>query len=336
MNSTIILEKLLNGTHLTAQECRLLLFAMSEGNVSTVQIAAILTALRIKGETPDEISGFIHAMREKMIPMKTNGVIDVCGTGGDGSQTFNISTAVAFVAAGAGAKVAKHGNRAASSSCGSADVLEALGTNIHLNPKDAQKILKKVGIVFLFAPLYHPAMKLVAQTRKELGIRTIFNVLGPFCNPASVRRQIIGVPNVATAQVLALAAKHLSYVHLCILTSEGMDEASTFINTTVFEVKGSTVKKFTLKPKMYGFGKSLKKKLLGGSAQVNAKIINDVLEGNRGPHRDIVVFNSALALYVAGIVTKITEGIKLAKTSIDSGVAKAKLLKLIAETRKYV
>lgn len=302
-----------------------------QGNLTGVQIASLLTGLRMKGETEEEIIGFIKAMRRRMVKMPIGaGAIDVCGTGGDGKGTFNISTATAFVVTGAGVAVAKHGNRAASSKSGSADVLEAMGVNIMLTAAQVMRCLKEVGITFLFAPLYHPAMKHVSLVRRELGIRTIFNFLGPLVNPAGVKRQIIGVPNLEIAEKLSRVAARLRYEHLLILTSEdGLDEVSVLAKTHVFEVKGKKAKKYILDPKKYGFKYEKNNFIHGGDAKENAAIIKSILDGERGlpagrqgGRRDIVIFNSALALYVSGKAKTIDEGILMAKKSIDSGRAK--------------
>ena len=263
-------------------------------------------------------------------------MLDIVGTGGDGAGTFNISTASSFVVAGCGVKVAKHGNRAASSKCGSADVLEALGVNINLAPKQAGKILEKVGMVFLFAPLYHPAMKNIAPVRRELGIRTVFNFLGPFLNPANTKIQLLGVPNIEIAEKLAKVASKLKFTHLMIITSlDGMDEITTTESSRVFEVNGSQIKSFIINPQKYGIKKAFKKELLGGDPKQNAGIIQDILEGKKGPKRDIVVLNSGAALYLGGKAKSISEGIKLAEKLIDSKAAKQVLEKLTAETQKY-
>src|SRR6185369_10291178 len=260
------------------------------GNLLPSQIAALVTALRMKGETVDELVGFIKAMREAMIRIDAPGAIDVCGTGGDGSKSFNISTAAAFVIAGAGVKVAKHGNRAASSTCGSADVLEALGVNFVLNAKQAESVFGKVGMVFLFAPLFHPATKQVAVVRKELGIRTLFNFLGPFVSPASVTKQLIGVLNIEIAEKLIQVGRKLDYARLVIVTSEdGMDEISLSAKTNIFTLKNKKIKQFILDPQKYGFKKIAKKSVEEGTLKQNAEYVKDILTSARGPRRDIVV-----------------------------------------------
>ncbi len=337
MNELTILNKLLDLQNLTTEEITYLFTAMADGTLSAVYIAAILTALRMKKETDEEISGFITAMRSHMVPVNVpKNAIDVCGTGGDNANTFNISTAVAFVVAGAGVPVAKHGNRAASSKCGSADVLEKLGIHITLSPKQAAQILNKTGMVFLFAPSYHPALKPIGAVRKELKIRTIFNFLGPFANPASVKRQIIGVPNVSVARTLAKAALRLNYTHLLIVTSDdGLDEISTDTPSTLIEIKNKRIIKKKFNPSTAGFGKRKYNELRGGTAEENALIIEQILSGEKGPRRDIVVLNSAAALYVAGKVKSIRKGIVIAEKSINSGSALNVLKNLIKESQMY-
>ena len=336
MDVTKILNKLIQKENLTEEESKVVLMGVIDGSIPPVQTAAILVALRMKGESVEEIRGFIKVMRQNMVGVKANFAIDVCGTGGDGSNSFNISTAVSFVVAGAGIKVAKHGNRAASSKCGSADVLEELGVNINLSAQQASEIIKKVGMVFLFAPLFHPATKNVVAVRKELKIRTVFNFLGPFLNPASVTKQLIGVPNIEIAEKLIQVGKQLGYEHLVIVTSEdGMDEISISEKTKVYELKKGKIKQFVINPQDYGFRKSSKQEIEGGSAEQNSLIIKSILNGNKDAKRDIVVLNAAAAFYTADKVKDIKSGIKLAEESIDSGEAKSVLGNLVKETQKY-
>lgn len=335
MNTKQLLHTIIQNQHITTEEASFLLAEIMRGNSNEVVISSLLTALAMKGETVDEIVGFIQTMKEQMILVSGSDAVDVCGTGGDGKQTFNISTAVAFVVAGAGVKVAKHGNRAASSLCGSADVLETLGVHISLNAQQAKEVLEKVGMVFLFAPLFHPTMKTVSSVRKELGIRTVFNLLGPFCNPAGVKRQLIGVPSIAIAEKLIQVGKRLDYDHLIIATSEdGLDEISIAKKTYLYELKNGNVSRRIIDPKTYGFQYE-KEDLNGGDAGVNANIIIDILNDLSGQHRDIVLLNSAVALYVSGKVPTVEEGLVHAKNSIDSGKAKKVLEDLVKETQTY-
>lgn len=336
MDASIILSKLIQKENLTENESRAFLEGVIDGDIGPVQTGAILTALSINGENPDEILGLIKLMRDKMIRIPFEGALDVCGTGGDMSGSFNISTATAFVVAGAGAYVAKHGNRAASSKCGSADVLEELGVNINLTSSQAKKILEKVGMVFIFAPLFHKATKNVVLVRKELKIRTVFNFLGPFLNPASVKRQLIGVPNVEVAKKLIQVGKKLKYEHLLIATSvDGMDEISISSKTNVFELKNGKIKKFVIDPTDYGFKLSPRKEITEGNLSQNAKYIIDLLNGVKNARRDIVVLNAGVALYVSGKAKSIEQGIEKSKESINNGRAKKVLENLIEETNKY-
>jgi len=332
-----LLEKIVNNKNLSLDEAKFLMEQMMEGKVSEVQMAAILVGLRMKGESENEILGFIKAMREKMTKVKTKGlVIDTCGTGGDKSGSFNISTAAALVVAGAGVKVAKHGNRSVSSNCGSADVLEELGVNIMLEPKQTVEVLNKAGIVFLFAPLYHPAMKNIALVRQALKLRTVFNFLGPLVNPAEVKRQLLGVANLAVAKKLVKVAKRLAYKHLMLVCSkDGLDEISISAPSHIFEIKGNKVVKKIIKPEDFGIKRVSKKYLLGGKVEENARIIKQILVGKKGPQREVVILNSGTALYVSGKVRTINQGIKLAQESIDKGKAKETLNKLIRISNNF-
>lgn len=336
MDTKILLNKLIDGKSLSQKEAVFLLEEMIAGKLMPAQSAAVLVALRAKGESIDEILGFIKTMRQHMIKINAPKALDIVGTGGDGANTFNISTAASFVVAGGGVKVAKHGNRAASSICGSADVLEALGVNINLTSKQAATVLEKGGLVFLFAPNFHPAMKQIGPIRKELGIRTIFNFLGPFLNPAETRRQLLGVAEIDIAEKLARVALKLKFTHLMIVTSlDGMDEITTTAKTKVFEIKNGKLKTYFISSQQFGIKSSTKKDLAGGDATENAKIIQDILKGEKGPKRDILVLNSAAAFYLAGKAKDIKSGIKLAEESIDSGAAFKVLKDLIKETQKY-
>lgn len=337
MNTKFLLNKLADKNNLTQKESSNLAEAIIDGSLTQIQSAAVLIALRTKGETIDEIIGFIKTMRKYMIKINAPKALDIVGTGGDGIGTFNISTAASFVAAGIGIPVAKHGNRAASSICGSADVLEALGVNINLAPQQAEEVFQKVGLVFLFAPLYHPVMKQIAPIRKELELRTIFNYLGPFLNPGQTKRQLLGVPNIEIARKLSQVAAKLNYTHLMIVaSSDGMDEITTTSKTEVFEVKGKKIKSFQLSSKQFGIKQAFIKDLIGKDAKNNAAIIQNILKGQSGPRRDIVILNSAAACYLSGKVKNIQDGILFAEKSIDNGLALQKLQDLILETNRYV
>lgn len=336
MQTTRLLNKVLEGHDLSVKDAGSLLEAIMNGTVTSAQAAGFLVALRMKGESEKEIIGFIRTMREKMLTIDAPGAIDIVGTGGARVDPFNISTAAAFVARGAGAKIAKHGNRAASSKCGSFDVLEALGVKIDLSPQQAQAVFNATGMVFLFAPLYHPAMKQVVAVRRELKVRTIFNILGPFTNPAGTKKQLTGVPDLKTAKRMARVARGLGFENNCIVTSEdGMDELSTSAKTHLFEVRGKTVRKTVVDPQKLGFKRPKKNVLQSGTKEENAAAIRDILRGEKGPRRDVVVLNAGAAVYVAGLAKTINDGIRLAEQSIDTGAAKAALERLVAESQKF-
>jgi len=324
-----LINKLINKNNLSKEEAGELLAGIMKGELSSVRIAMVLTALRMKGETVEEIAGFIEVLRSKMVRIRVQGGVDVCGTGGDNLGTFNISTAVAFVLASAGVRVVKHGNRAASSLCGSADVLEAMEMKIDLSPEQAKRVLEKTGMVFLFAPLYHPAYKPVAIVRKELKIPTVFNFLGPFINPASVKRQLIGVSNRDMAAKLAEVAEKLNYTHLIIVSSQdGLDEVSIFAPTIIFEVRGRTTQKYKFNPKKYGMGGKFEQ-IVGGDVLMNAQILRDIFAGKKGEQRNMVVVNSAFGFLVADKVKNVKEGMLLAEEMIDSGRAERKVREVI-------
>jgi anthranilate phosphoribosyltransferase len=327
------IKRAVDGKHLGRDEMHAVFGDVMDGKTSDVQKSALLIALRMKGETADEITGAALAMRERVTPLDVDreNLVDTCGTGGDGRGTFNISTIAAIVAAGAGANVAKHGNRAVSSACGSADVLSALGVHIDLDAPRMSDVLRRAGIAFLFAPKLHPAMSAVAGVRKELGVRTIFNVLGPLTNPAFARRQVLGVfadPLVETvAHVLAaLGAEHALVVH----SRDGMDEISVSAPTRVCEVRGGEVRSYELTPEEIGVGRHPIERLAGGDARENAAIARAVLAGENGARHDVVVANAGAALYVAGLAPSVREGVALAKESIASGAARERLEQLIA------
>jgi anthranilate phosphoribosyltransferase len=298
-----------------------------EGNATDAQIAAFLTALRMKGETVDEITGAARVMREKVEKIKAPAyTVDTCGTGGDMSHTFNISTTSALVVAACGVPVAKHGNRSVSSRCGSADVLEALGIKIDLAPQKVEKCIEKTGFGFMFAPLFHPAMKYAIGPRRETGIRTIFNILGPLTNPAGAERQIMGVfqdeLTGKLAQVLAkLGVKHAFVVH----GEDGLDEITNTDKTRISEMKDGRVNTYFITPEDLGFARAVKSDLAGGDARENAAITTDILQGREGPKRDIVIMNAAAALIAGDRAKSLPEAVKIAAEAINSGAALKKL-----------
>ncbi len=317
-----LLGKLMRGEHLAFDEMRTALDGIMEGAWTPAQIAGFLVALRIKGETPEEIAAAADAMRDKAVrvPVTRANVIDTCGTGGDHSGTFNISTAAAIVAAGAGAAVAKHGNRAISSRCGSANVLQELGVNIELSPERVGACVDATGVGFLFAPNLHPAMKHVAGPRKELGQRTIFNLLGPLLNPARAKRQVIGVFDQNLTRVFAEVLQRLGSEHVLVVAgTDGLDEISLCAPTKVAELKDGKIGEFILNPQDLGFSLATPGDLAGGDAAENAAILRDIFAGKKGPARDIVVLNAGAALYVAGLAKSIKEGAALAAKAIDEG-----------------
>jgi anthranilate phosphoribosyltransferase len=309
-----------------------------EGRLEQTQIVALLTSLRSKGEAVEELVGFARAMRRRVnhagAQAQLAPLVDTCGTGGDGGGTFNVSTAAALVVAGAGVRVAKHGNRSFSSRCGSADVVEALGVKIDIPPEWALAAIGKVGIGFLFAPSMHTAMKHVAAARREAGGRTIFNLLGPLTNPAGATAQVIGVPAPGLVDKLGHALAELGTQHAFVVHGvDGIDEVSLSDETEVVEVRPHSVTRYRVKPRDFGVAPANCGELAGGDAAENAAIIRGVLEGERGPRRDFVCVNAAAALVAAGRAADFREGTQLAERAIDSGSAKAKLQALIVFTR---
>jgi anthranilate phosphoribosyltransferase len=302
------------------------------GETTDAQIASLLTALRMKGETVDEITGFVKAMRDKVTKINApqEYLIDTCGTGGDGAGTFNISTISAIVAAGAGCKVAKHGNRSVSSDCGSADLLKQLGVNIENPPEKVEKCIEEAGVGFLFAPLLHPAMKYAIGPRRELSVRTIFNILGPLTNPAGAKRQLLGVYANELTTPIANVLANLDSVHCMVVHGEdGLDEITTTGKTFVSELKDGKVTEYTISPEDFGMIKREPGDLKGGTPQNNAEIALNLLEGGTGGKREITILNSGAAIYVSGKAESLSEGIEKARESIDSGEALKTLNKLV-------
>lgn len=331
------IKKLVAGDDLTREEMFTVFGNMMDGKTSDIQKSALLISLRMKGETVDEITGAAMAMRERVTPLSVGDrvLVDTCGTGGDGRGTFNISTVAALVAAGAGAFVAKHGNRAVSSSCGSADLLMELGVAVDLDAARMSQVLDRAGISFLFAPKLHPAMGAVAGVRRELGVRTIFNVLGPLTNPAFAKRQVIGVysnhlVDIVAEVLLALGATHALVVH----SRDGLDEISVSAPTRVAEVKDGAIRTYEVTPEEVGVPQSPIESVRGGDAKENARIARAILGGEKGAQADIVAANAGAALYVGGAAGSIRDGVDLAKESIASGRAAEKLEQLIAVTRE--
>jgi len=331
------IEKIRQKKNLTPQEMENAMRAIMKGEAAKEDVASFLLALRDKGPTIEEITAAARIMRQFALPVKTNHkiILDTCGTGGDKSGTFNISTVVALVVAAAGVAVAKHGNRSVSSRCGSADILEALGVKIDLDNVQLGQCLDEVSIAFLFAQKLHPAMKHAAPVRKELGVETIFNILGPLTNPAGATHQMVGVYDRKFVEPLANVLKNLgSKKALVVHGKDGLDEITTTDETFISEFDGQKVKSFTVTPEQFGIKKAKKEDLKGRDLGVNIKITQDTLEGQIGAKRDIVVLNAAHALYIAEKVRTVADGIKLAQESLDSGKAKKKLEELIKFTNK--
>jgi len=325
------IQKLLMREDLSEQEVMDIMNCIMEGNATQAQIGGFLTALRFKGETVEEITGCAKVMREKAERINPNVeyCIDTCGTGGDGADTFNISTAAAIIAAAGGAIVAKHGNRAMSSRSGSADVLEALGVNIALTPGQVKECIEEVGIGFMFAQTFHKSMKYAAGPRKELGIKTIFNILGPLTNPANAKGQVLGVFDKNMTEVMASVLQKLGTERAMVVHgTDGLDEISTTSSTKVSELKNGQIFSYYLDINEYGLPRAGINDIKGGDAVTNAEIIKSIFAGEKGPGRDIVLINAAAALYVAKVADSISEGLKLATDVIDTGRAAMKLNEL--------
>lgn len=323
------IAKIVEGKNLDSREAGEAMEEIMSGKATDAQIAGFLAALRMKGETVDEITSFAKVMRQKAGKINFDGsaemIVDTCGTGGDNSGTFNISTAAAFVLAGAGLKVAKHGNRSISSKCGSADVLEALGIDLKTASKNAAECISKIGIGFLYAPMLHNAMKYALNTRKELGIRTVFNILGPLTNPAGAKVQIVGVFDPNLTEDLAYVLKNLGLKSALVVHGSGLDEITTTGRTKISELSGGKVKNYHINPEDFGFSQNKISEIQAKTIRENADSLLYVLEGGNGAKRNIVLMNAGAAIYIAGKASDINEGIEIAKESVDSGRALEKL-----------
>jgi len=332
MDIQTAIKQVTSGKSLSVADASEVFASIMEGLATDAQIAALIVALRMKGETPDEITGAAYVMRDKATHIYSNSrknLIDTCGTGGDGSNTFNISTVAAFVAAGAGAKVAKHGNRSASSRSGSADVLESLGVNIGLNAEHISACLKELGIGFLFAPALHAAMKYAGAARKQIGIRTIFNIIGPLANPARTTSQLLGVFSPDLTETMAQALKNMGSDKAFVVHGlDPLDEISICGPTKISEIRGGEIATYQITPEDFGFKRAALADILGGDPDRNAAIAVDILDGKKGAPRDVVVLNAAFALCAASVTETPKEGIAAAEKSIDSGAAREKLEKL--------
>ena len=315
------IDRLVSGSSLSMVEASTAMREIMEGEVTPAQLGAFLTALRIKGETPEEIAGMATIMREKSLKVDVDGtLVDTCGTGGDGKG--NVSTAASFIAAASGLKVAKHGNRAASGSCGSADVLEALGVKIDLGPEGVRRCIEEVGIGFMFAPTFHPAMRHAAPVRREIGIRTVFNLMGPLTNPAGAQRQLAGVPDVGLGDKMAEVLKLLGSQHSLVVHGEdGLDELTLGARTRVWEVHDGKVHAYTVSPDELGLPWVSLEQIRGGDQMENALLLRRLFQGEAGPVRDVVLLNGAAVLMVGGKARDLKDGIGLARDAIDSGEA---------------
>jgi anthranilate phosphoribosyltransferase len=347
------IARVVNREDLSQSEMETVMNEIMSGEATPAQIGAFITALRMKGETVDEIVGAARVMRDKAtrikvidnalsldrdeINMDTETILDTCGTGGDGTNTFNVSTATAFVVAGGGVRVAKHGNRAVSSQCGSADVLEKLGVKLDISPQDVEQCIREIGIGFLFAPLFHGAMKYAAGPRKEIGLRTIFNVLGPLTNPAGATAQVLGVYSPDLTEKIARVLGKLGSKEAFVVCGEGtFDEISICSPTQISHLRNGQVKTFNFSPEEVGFQRADPEAIKGGDASQNAQIIGDILRGEPGPKRDMVLLNASAAFVAAGLDSDLKDGIQRAREVIDSGQAKEKLEQLIAFTNSLV
>ena len=331
------IAKLIDRQHLTEAEAEAVMQEIMEGQATPAQIAAYLTALRMKGETADEITGSARAMRAKAVRIRPTDplVVDTCGTGGDGGTTFNVSTTVAFVVAGAGITVAKHGNRAVSSRSGSTDVLKGLGVRIDLPPEQVEACVNEIGIGFLFAPMFHGAMKHAAGPRQEIGVRTIFNLLGPLTNPAGATVQIVGVYEESLTDLMASVLMRLGVRHCYVVHGmDGLDEITLTDRTRVCEGKAGRLTSYVIEPRDFGFSRARPKDLAGGDAEENARIIRDILAGREGPRQQLVQLNAAPALVACGKAATLQDGVALAHSIIRSGAAMDKLERLIKWTNR--
>ena len=326
-----LIAKVADGNPLTQDEAVSAFGVMMSGEATPSQIGGFLMALRVRGETVDEISGAVQSMRDRMLKVKApDNAMDIVGTGGDASGSYNISTCTAIVVAGCGVPIAKHGNRALSSKSGAADTLMALGINLELDPAGISKCISEVGLGFMFAPAHHAAMRYVGPTRVELGTRTIFNLLGPLSNPAGVKCQLVGVFSPEWVEPLAHVLKQLGSTSVWVVHGDGLDEMTVTGDTNVAELKDGEIRTFTVSPQDAGLDTHTFEDLKGGDADYNAAALREVLAGQKGAYRDVVLLNAAASLLVAGVASDLKEGVALAATSIDSGKANEVLQKLIA------
>ena len=328
-----LIRKAADGLDLTSEEAKAGMTEIMSGQASPVQIAAFLVAMRMKGETPEEVTEFARVMRQhvRSVSPRARPLVDTCGTGGDAIKTFNVSTCAAFVAAGAGVAIAKHGNRSVTSKCGSADVLEALGIRFDLSPEEAAQCIDNIGLGFMFAPSYHPAMKYAGPVRRELGLRTMFNMLGPLTNPAGAKAQVLGVYSPDLTELHASVLRNLGSQRAYVVHGVGgLDELSTLGETRVTELKEGEMRTYNVTPEDFGLERAVPEDLQGGTPEDNAQLLVDILGGKEGPARDIVLLNAAAAIAAGGKADTLREGLAVAADSVDSGAARSKLQALQA------
>ena len=339
MNIAGLLEKLMRRENLSVEEAASAMGAIMSGEATAAQIGALLVGLTMKGERPAEIAGLAKTMRANAVRLSRpfDDAFDTCGTGGDRSGTFNISSAAALVAAAAGLRIAKHGNRSVSSQCGSADVFEALGVDLSADPSVVEQSLDSVGIAFFFAPTFHPSMRHAAPVRRELAVRTAFNLLGPLTNPAGTRRQLVGVPHSELTELIARALLLLGSERAWVVHgADGIDEMSTTGHTKVSECRNGAVSTFYVHPGDFGLPKAERHDLKGGDATANAAILREIVAGEKGPRRDVVLLNAGASLFVAGKAASVRDGIDQAVVAIDSGAARRKLEAMVEASRSVV
>lgn len=341
INIQHVIQKVVDGNELNQDEATAAMDLIMNGEVTDAQIAALTTALRMKGETVDEIAGFAQAMRDHAVIVDVDSddlpLLDTCGTGGDHTNSFNISTTATFAIAAAGVRIAKHGNRAASSKCGSADLLEALGVTLELTPEQVAESVERVGIGFMYAPAYHPAMRFVGPARKQMGIRTIFNLLGPLTNPAGAKHQLVGVGQPAIAGQLAQVLERLGSQHAVLVHSEeGLDEIGVMgaTDVTEYDADSGTIQTYTVSPSDFGLPLGNPDELIGGDAAENVKITIAVLSGENGPRRTVTLMNAGAGIYAADAAGSFEEGIRMAAEAIDSGAAMRMLEELVRVTQE--
>jgi anthranilate phosphoribosyltransferase len=333
------IAKVVGGESLTRQEMQSVMQQLMTGECTDAQIGGLLIALRMKGETINEITAAAEVMASlaSQVPVNAPNLIDIVGTGGDGISTFNVSTAAAFVAAGAGANVAKHGNRSVSSKSGSADLLEQAGANLNLESAQVAQVIEKAGVGFMFAPMHHSAMKHAIGPRKEMAVRTIFNVLGPLTNPAQVKRQVVGVFELGLTETLANVFKHLGSEHTLVVHSDdGMDEISICAATTISELVAGEIKSYSVKPEDFGMARADVADIIVADASESLQMIDAIFAGQKGAARDIVVLNAGAGIYVSGLAQSLASGVEMAGAAIDSGKARAAMDAYVSATQNTI